>query len=75
MKARRVPDLAAAGALVIALLGIAILGVAISNFAGSAGNNYKTLAGNGFRPRPTELGKWCISPAMRNGLFRRRDVM
>ena len=52
------PDLSAAGALAVGLLVIAILGVAVSNFAGRASKNYQTVTGKGFRPRPMELGKW-----------------
>lgn len=52
------PDLAAAGALAIGLLVIAVIGVAVSNFAGRASKNFQTVTGKGFRPRPIELGKW-----------------
>ncbi|MCE7006993.1 iron ABC transporter permease [Kibdelosporangium philippinense] len=52
------PDLAAAGALALGLLVLAMIGVAISNFAGRAAKNYQTVTGKGFRPRPMRLGKW-----------------
>jgi iron(III) transport system permease protein len=52
------PDLSAAGALAVGLLAIAIVGVAVSNFAGRASKNFQTVTGKGFRPRPMELGKW-----------------
>lgn len=52
------PDLAAAGALAVGLLVLAMIGVAISNFAGRAAKNYQTVTGKGFRPRPMRLGKW-----------------
>lgn len=52
------PDLAAAGALALGLLVLAMVGVAISNFAGRAAKNYQTVTGKGFRPRPMRLGRW-----------------
>jgi iron(III) transport system permease protein len=52
------PDLASAGALALGLLVLAMIGVAISNFAGRAAKNYQTVTGKGFRPRPMRLGKW-----------------
>ncbi|HEY0453234.1 iron ABC transporter permease [Actinophytocola sp.] len=52
------PDLAAAGALALGLLVLAMIGVAISNFAGRAAKNYQTVTGKGFRPRPMRLGRW-----------------
>lgn len=52
------PDLASAGALALGLLVLAMIGVAISNFAGRAAKNYQTVTGKGFRPRPIRLGKW-----------------
>jgi iron(III) transport system permease protein len=52
------PDLAAAGALALGLLVLAVIGMAISTFAGRAAKNYQTVTGKGFRPRPMALGKW-----------------
>jgi iron(III) transport system permease protein len=52
------PDLASAGALALGLLVLAMIGVAISNFAGRAAKNYQTVTGKGFRPRPMRLGRW-----------------
>lgn len=52
------PDLGAAGALAVGLLVLAMIGVAISNFAGRSGKSFQTVTGKGFRPRPMELGRW-----------------
>jgi iron(III) transport system permease protein len=52
------PDLASAGALALGLLVLAMIGMAISTFAGRAAKNYQTVTGKGFRPRPMRLGRW-----------------
>jgi iron(III) transport system permease protein len=53
------PDLAAAGALAVGLLVIAMIGIGISRLlAGRGSKTFQTITGKGFRPRPTDLGRW-----------------
>ncbi len=56
---RRYPsDRGTAGALAIALLAIAIVGVWLVNRIGGRGAATGTVTGKGFRPRPIPLGRW-----------------
>jgi iron(III) transport system permease protein len=51
------PDTAAAGALALGLLTLAAIGVYLVNRFGAKGNQFGTVTGKGFRPRPLDLGR------------------